>query len=68
VPRLDKGVRAKADLIELWLYIGRDDRAAADRLLGRIDEQGRLLAGRPLIGRHRPEVAPTPGAGSLANT
>lgn len=45
-------------LVEIWPYVGRDDRAAADRLLGRSDEQARLLVGTALVDRLRPEVAP----------
>ncbi len=48
---------AAADLLELWVHIARDDVAAADRLLDRIDEVCTRLAASPDLGRSRDELA-----------
>lgn len=56
--RVDRRPRAESDLVEIWIYIARDDEQAADRVLDRIERALRTLAARPLIGRARPELAP----------
>jgi toxin ParE1/3/4 len=49
---------ARQDLDEIWLYIAEDSPAAADRFLDTLYERLVLLAGQPLLGRLRPELAP----------
>lgn len=49
---------AADDLLQLWVYVARDDLDAADRLLDRIDEVCARLADRPELGRSREELAP----------
>lgn len=49
---------AAADLLELWIHIAREDVAAADRLLDRIDGVCAKLAVSPALGRSREELAP----------
>jgi toxin ParE1/3/4 len=49
--------RARLDLLEIWLYIAKDNAPAADRLLDRIDRTCRSLAQQPLMGQARPELA-----------
>lgn len=56
--RYTKRPRAQVDLLEIWAFIARDNRRAADRLLDRIETQCRMLAGSPGLGRARPEIAP----------
>lgn len=56
--RIERRPRARRDLVEIWVYIARDDERAADRLLDRIERALRTLADNPLIGRARPELAP----------
>lgn len=46
------------DLLEIWLFIARDNVAAADRVLDHIEAKLRLLADYPEIGRGRPDIAP----------
>lgn len=50
--------RAEDDLVDLWLYVAADNPDAADRLLEEIDRKCVLLAGNPLLGRARPDIAP----------
>jgi len=48
--------RARADLLDIWLFIADDNETAADRTLGRIDTALELLRDQPGIGRARPEL------------
>lgn len=50
--------QAQADLDEIWLYIAENNIPAADRFLDTLQERFVLLAGPPLRGRVRPELAP----------
>ena len=49
---------AETDILEIWDYIADDSLAAADRWVDRLDEQFRLLAAQPMMGRARDELAP----------
>ena len=49
---------AEEDLIEIWIYIAQDNPGAADRVLDDIEERFYALAGNPLMGRLRPDIAP----------
>lgn len=53
-----KRPRALLDLAEIWSYIAEDSVRNADAFASRIDKTFRLLAGRPGIGRIRPELYP----------
>ena len=57
MPTIERTARAEEDLIDIWLYIAHDDVRAADRLLDEIEEKFSLLAGQPLLGRARPDIA-----------
>ncbi len=48
--------RARQDLIDIWAYIAREDPAAADRQLDRIDETCGLLAENPRLGPERSDI------------
>jgi addiction module RelE/StbE family toxin len=48
--------RAKADLLEAWLYIAEDNLAAADRVLDTLEQESKVLLMQPLMGRARPEL------------
>lgn len=50
--------RARADLLEIWLYMASNNRSAADRLLARFEEILETLAQHTMIGRTREELAP----------
>jgi toxin ParE1/3/4 len=52
--------QARQDLDAIWLYIVEDNPATADHFLDTIYERFVLLAGQPLLGRLRPELAPKP--------
>lgn len=56
MPVVRRRDEAQEQLEEIWLYIARDNAAAADRLLDRIDEALFDLARRPKMGRARPEL------------
>jgi toxin ParE1/3/4 len=49
---------AEEDLDEIWLYIAKDNLAAADQLLDQVGNSCHLLAHEPLMGRARPELSP----------
>ena len=49
---------AKQDALSIWLYIGRDNVAAAQRMLETIDSRLELLSRNPKLGRERPDIAP----------
>ena len=55
---LKRTARAEDDLIEIWLYIARDNPKAADTLLERIDQICKRLAERPSLAPARPDLAP----------
>lgn len=48
---------AENDLLEAWLYVAEGDIGAADRMLARIEAEGRTLALQPRMGRARQELA-----------
>jgi toxin ParE1/3/4 len=50
--------QARQDLDEIWLYIAEDNPNAADHFLDILYEKFVLVAGQPLLGRLRPELAP----------
>jgi toxin ParE1/3/4 len=45
-----------ADLAEIWAYIAEDSPRQADILAVRIDQEFKVLARNPNIGRARPEL------------
>jgi toxin ParE1/3/4 len=58
MPRITRRPLAEADIIEIWATIAGDSPSAADRWVDRLDEQLRLLAGQPMMGRARDELVP----------
>ena len=52
-----KTPQAEKDLLEIWIYIARDDATAADRVFDRIESACRNIAERPFMGRERRELA-----------
>ncbi len=48
---------AEADLLDLWLYIAEDNPQAADNTVDSIYRSAQQLAGQPMMGRARPELA-----------
>ena len=58
MPRVTRRPFAEADILEIWDYIADDILAAADRWVDRLDEQFRMLAAHPMMGRAREELAP----------
>ena len=59
--------QAQTDLEEIWLYIAEHNIPAADRFLDTLHERFVLLAGQPLLGRARPELAPNLRSLSVGN-
>ena len=51
-------VRARRDLIDLWLLVRKADPAAADRLLQRIEARIEILRRFPEAGQRRRGIAP----------
>ena len=58
MPRATRRPLAEADILEIWDYIADDNSAAADRWVDQLDDQVRLLATQPMMGRLRNELAP----------
>ncbi len=58
MPRVTRRPLAETDIFENWDYIADDSLVAADRWVDRLDEQFRLLAAQPMMGRARDELAP----------
>jgi toxin ParE1/3/4 len=56
VPRIVIAPEARQDLRELHAYIAEDDPKAARRVVTRLREMTRLLAGAPAMGCARPEL------------
>lgn len=57
MPRVLRRPLAGADIAEIWDFIAEDSLDQADRWVDRLDEKLHLLAGRPLMGRDRSELA-----------
>lgn len=47
---------ARADLVDAWQFIARDNALAADRLIDLLTEKFILLARQPGLGRSCPEI------------
>jgi len=48
---------AQTDLLEAWLFIAEENLNAADKVLDTIEQEDRILATQPLMGRTRPDLA-----------
>jgi toxin ParE1/3/4 len=48
---------AKADLVDVWLFIAEDNVAAADAYIERLQHVCVLIAANPLLGVRRPDIA-----------
>jgi toxin ParE1/3/4 len=57
-PRPQRTAQAEEDLIAIWTYIARANRAAADRLLDLLDAKRQALARNPKMGGAREDIAP----------
>ncbi len=57
MPQVTRRPLAETDILEIWDYIADDGLAAADRWVDQLDEQFRVLATQPVMGRAR--TAPT---------
>jgi toxin ParE1/3/4 len=49
--------RARADLVDIWLYLAERSVLAADRVLDEIERVCGVIANYPEIGRARPEIS-----------
>ena len=58
--RPDVSRRATRDLRDIWIYIARDDRAAADRMQSELREAIDRLCDFPQIGHIRDDLTPRP--------
>lgn len=58
MPEVERSPEARADLLQIWLYVAERNPRAADQLLDLIDQKCRLLAEMPGMGRARPELRP----------
>jgi toxin ParE1/3/4 len=56
--RHTKRPEAEADLLEIWLFVARDDPRAADRILDRLEEACDRLAATPGMGVARDRLRP----------
>lgn len=57
MPRISRRPLAEADVYEIWDFIADDSFDAADRWVDQLNEQLRLLATQPNMGRARNELA-----------
>ena len=48
---------AKADLIDVWLFIAEDNMTTADTYIERLQQMCVLIAANPLMGVGRPDIA-----------
>lgn len=58
MPRVTRRPLAEADILDIGDCIADDSLAAADRWVDRLDEQFRMPAAQPVLGRAREELAP----------
>lgn len=58
MPQVTRRPLAETDILEIWDYIADDSLAAADHWVNHLDEQFRVLATQPMMGRARDELAP----------
>jgi toxin ParE1/3/4 len=58
MPRLVLAPEARNDLQEIYDHIAKDNPSAARRVLTRLRDLARMLAGAPAMGRNRPELGP----------
>lgn len=55
---LFKTTLAEEDLIEIWLYIAKDNLTAADKMLAKFESVFEILLEQPEFGKARPDIAP----------
>jgi toxin ParE1/3/4 len=58
MPRVTRRALAQTDILEIWDFVADDSVAEADRWVDHLDDQFRLLATPPLLGRAREDLAP----------
>ena len=58
MPQVTRRPPAETDVLEIWDYIADYSLDAADRWVDHLDEQFRMLATQPMMGRARDELAP----------
>jgi toxin ParE1/3/4 len=51
--------QARADLLEIYVMIGLEQPAAAERYFDRIEDKARLLKSQPRMGVRRPDIRPS---------
>ncbi|HEV7879065.1 type II toxin-antitoxin system RelE/ParE family toxin [Bradyrhizobium sp.] len=51
--------QARADLLEIYVMIGLEQPAAAERYFDRIEEKARLLRSQPRMGARRSDIRPS---------
>ena len=50
---------AKEDLLDIYVTIGLENRAAAERYYDRLEHRAELLSSQPRMGPRRPEIRPS---------
>jgi len=55
---IKRSAQARADLLDIWLYIADRDSRAADRVVDEIERIYRLISTHPQMGRERPDILP----------
>ncbi len=56
--RIRRSPQSNIDYLEIWSFIAKDNRAAADKVLRTFEEKLELIACAPGIGRLRDELFP----------
>jgi toxin ParE1/3/4 len=57
-PEIIRTPEAELDLIEIWIYIGRNSPSVANRIMDDIERTTNLIADFPTMGVAHPELAP----------
>lgn len=56
--RVTRTIRADEDLLDIWLYIAKDNLDAADALIDNFEAKSKRLAQNPKLGPTRDDIAP----------
>ena len=67
MPRIERTPRAETDAMAIWAYIARDNDAAADKLIDRIDDHLSSLAHMPKSAEAVPHIGNDVRRSSVGN-
>ena len=67
MPRIERAARAETDAVEIWVYIARDNEAAADGMIDQIESRLASLSRMPLSAEAVPYIDPDVRRSSVGN-